>query len=88
VPTHLVDTDIFHWINENSGLLVAQQEKSGHHYSLFIFWTPWISEPHVIEIHPIVVEIFQFGPKWWTNIATPSATSMAKNKPWVYCWWV
>ncbi len=32
----------------------------------FIFWAPWMCVQNVMVIHPIVVEVFQFGPKWWT----------------------
>ncbi len=33
----------------------------------FILWEPLMSLPNFMAINPIVVEIFQSGPKWWTN---------------------
>ncbi len=32
----------------------------------FILWGPWMSVQNVMVVHPIVVEIFQSGPKWGT----------------------
>ncbi len=30
-----------------------------------------MSKPNFMAMHPIVVEIFQSGPKWWTDQPTP-----------------
>lgn len=36
----------------------------------FILWGPWISVQNVMAIHPVVVAIFQSGPKRWMDLLT------------------
>lgn len=33
----------------------------------FILWEAWTSVQNLIAIHPIAVEIFWSGPKWWND---------------------
>lgn len=45
VPIHLVDVEMFHWINENCDLRIALDEKLGDHYlaATFLFQNSWQS---------------------------------------------
>ncbi len=36
----------------------------------FILWQTWMSVQNSMTIHPIVVEMFQFAPKWWIWLLT------------------
>ncbi len=36
----------------------------------FILWGTWTSVQNFMAIHPIVVEIFHSGPKWWIDLVT------------------
>ncbi len=43
------------------------EKKSQEITTRLILWGPWKSVPNFTVIHPTVVEIFQCGPKWWTD---------------------
>ena len=45
--------------------------------SVLILLGPWMSDEYFIAIHTIVVEIFQSGPKWWTE--RPSFRAMPQK---------
>ncbi len=58
----------------------------------FILWGTWVSVQNFISIHPIIVEIFQPGPKWCTE---PSGQHWTLNQllhlnkvwtNWTVCW--
>lgn len=53
-------------------LMASLEGKSREHQSLgFIFWAPWTLVETFIAFHPIVGEIFQFGPQaTWFAYAT------------------
>ena len=57
-------------------LMEELEEKSGPNSAGFILWPPCISLQIFTAIEQLVVEIFQFGPKLWTD---RPAASMAKN---------
>ncbi len=67
---NLIDLEKFHRINENFRPAGGAREKVMESpKSLGVIpWRPWMSIKNVMAIHPII-EIFQSGPKWWTNIA-------------------
>ncbi len=52
----------------------TKEETSGD--QRFIVRTPWISVENLTAIHPIHVEIFQFGPKQWTKREDITASSI------------
>lgn len=58
VPIHLVHVEIFHWITENFDLPVVLEGQSEITKVIRI---------HPLENHPILIEIFQPGLKWWTE---------------------
>lgn len=67
VTIYRVDVEIFHNVNGNFDLLVALKEKPDDHQ----LYKHLSSGHHVctkfMATHPVVVEIIQLGPKWWTN---------------------
>lgn len=47
---------------------------------------PWTSVSNVIDIYSIHFEIFESGPKWWTDqptnaVAFPSYLEMSRDSP-------
>ena len=84
-------------MDENVVLLVAPEEKSGDHQDQldkgdrsgiarlvgYILWGPYMSVQNFMAIHPIVVEIFQSGPKWWANHHTNIAIHRAMPLLWL-----
>lgn len=53
----------------------------------FILRETWMSVPKCLSIHPIVVEILQFEPKWWTDRLTlPSIEPCCHCTYWEFHW--
>ncbi len=47
----------------------------------FILWGPWLSVHHFMAVHPVVVEIFQSGPKHRTGTFTLSLNTIPFQTP-------
>lgn len=82
VSVHTVDVEILLWVHEKYDLLVALRKFRGSPKSAgFSLLALWIYVTNFMAIHPIVVEIFQSRPKWFTAIQTniTYSTSMANK---------
>lgn len=67
-----VDVVIFPWIKEKYDLMVKSLG--------FIGWGWWMSVSNFVTIHLIVVEIFDFEPKWRTNQLDQHCRAISKVK--------
>lgn len=65
VQIHQVYTEIFHWIIEICDLLVVQDDKSENQHQVTkiqpLGTLSRLLVPYLMEIYPMVVEIFQSG---------------------------
>ncbi len=75
---------IKYWTDLNFDLLVALEEKVGGSPKLlqFILRGTRMSLQNFMTIHPVVVEIFQSGPKWhhrWSPSDVPVSVLMSQH---------
>lgn len=66
MPVHPADVEIFKWVSDNVDLLVGMDLMSGNPQSQ----QDSASGDHkcLMTVSPAVLVIFQYGPKWWTEI--------------------
>lgn len=83
VSMHPVDVEIFHWISENSDLLMVLNKKSGNHQSPYdlssgdhgyLFTILWESIQQLLRYFSL-----EWWTDWQTNIASPTQIAWLKR---------